>query len=145
MILIADTSALLAAFRSDDPDHDQCADFYSSHGGFAYSPLVIAELDHLLQQHIGYQAASGAFEAICARVEAGLDEFAQLDQGSYLAARRIRSQYRDMLIDLADVFVIVLAKQYGTDQIFTLDEGDFRRLRPIGTPFDYFRLLPADK
>lgn len=145
MILIADTSALLAAFRSDDPDHDQCADFYSSRSGFAYSPLVVAELDHLLQQRIGYHAALGAFEAICDRVEAGLDEFAQLSQDSYLTARRIRNQCRDMPIDLPDIFAIVLAKQYNTDQIFTLDEGDFRRLRPVGTAFDHFRLLPADK
>lgn len=144
MILIADTSALLAAFRSNDPDHKACADFYGSVGGFAYSPLVIAELDHLLQHRIGYQAASAAFAEICDRVETGLDEFAQLSPDDYLAARRLRKQHQDMPLDLADIFAVVLARKYDTDQIFTLDEGDFRRLRPIGTSFEYFRLLPSD-
>ncbi|MDN3240373.1 hypothetical protein QWI33_11610 [Glycomyces tritici] len=49
MIIVADTSALIAVFSVRDPRHSRCADLFESTGGFVYSPLVSTELDHLLR------------------------------------------------------------------------------------------------
>jgi hypothetical protein len=44
-------------------------------------------------------------------------------------------------------FAVALARDWETNQIFTLDETDFRRLAPLpgsDPGFGYFRILPTD-
>ena len=51
-------------------------------------------------------------------------------------------QYRDLDLGLADASVIATAERLGVQRILTVDERDFRVVRPSsGQPFT---LLPAD-
>ncbi|GAB3219883.1 type II toxin-antitoxin system toxin ribonuclease C26 [Glycomyces halotolerans] len=149
MIIVADTSALLAVFNPRDPDHERCSGLFNSTGGFVYSPLVFTELDHLIRRRVNYQAARQAYEDLLERVAGpeATDYVGQLSVEDYLAVRELRDKYDDMELDLADCFAVALARDWGTNLIFTLDETDFRRLTPLsdGRPgFDCFRILPAD-
>lgn len=149
MIIVADTSALLAVFNPDDRSHERCSALFHEVGGFVYSPLVVTELDHLVRKRVHYKAAKQAFCDILDRVAGpeATDYLGQLTVEDYFAARDLRDKYDDMELDLADCFAVALARDWGTNQIFTLDENDFRRLTPLpgdGTGFEYFRILPTD-
>lgn len=74
--------------------------------------------------------ASGAYQ---------LEPFGAADVA--LAASVMR-RYRDMALGLADASVVVIAARHGTDRILTLDERDFRALRPLQG--GSFTLLPVD-
>lgn len=149
MIIVADTSALFAVFSTRDPDHERCAELFESTGGFVYSPLVFTELDHLLRQRTHYAVAKQAYDALLERVvgEGSTDYIGQLSVEDHVAVREIRNKYADMELDLADCFALALARNWGTNQVFTLHESDFRRLRPlqgVDSDFEYFRILPTD-
>lgn len=149
MIIVADTSALFAVFNTRDPAHQRCADLFDSTGGFVYSPLVFAELDHLLRNRVHYSVAKQAYEALLDRIAGAdaTDYVGQLSVDDYVAVRELRDKYSDMELDLADCFAVALAREWGTNQVFTLDETDFRRLRPLpgnDSNFKYFRILPGD-
>jgi predicted nucleic acid-binding protein len=149
VIIVADTSALFAVFSVRDPDHKRCADLFESTGGFVYSPLVFAELDHLLRNRVQYALAKQAYEALIDRVEGpgATDYIGQLSVEDHVAVRELRSKYDAMELDLADCFALALARDWDTNQIFTLDETDFRRLKPLpggDSSFEYFRILPTD-
>lgn len=149
MIIVADTSALLAVFNPRDPDHERCAGLFNSTSGFVYSPLVFAELDHLIRARVHYAAAKRAYEDLIERVagSGATDYVGQLSIEDYIAVREIRDKYDDMELDLADCFAVALARDWDTNQIFTLDETDFRRLVPLPEGdggFESFRILPSD-
>jgi predicted nucleic acid-binding protein len=149
VIIVADTSALLAVFNPRDPDHERCAWLFNSTSGFVYSPLVFAELDHLIRARVHYAAAKRAYEDLIERVagSGATDYVGQLSIEDYIAVRELRDKYDDMELDLADCFAVALARDWDTNQIFTLDETDFRRLVPLSggdVGFEFFRILPSD-
>ncbi|MFC4336717.1 type II toxin-antitoxin system VapC family toxin [Salininema proteolyticum] len=144
MIIVADTSALLAAFSPAESDHHDCLAYLNAHGQFVYSPMVLTEFDHLVRARSGrFDTALDAHRQLLARVEAGSDLIADIEMADHLAAAGLREKHRDMELDLADALGVVLARKYSTDLIFTLDEGDFRRLRPLDD-FTHFRIMPKD-
>jgi uncharacterized protein len=58
-------------------------------------------------------------------------------------ARRVQDAYRALKLDLADAVNIILAEQYETNAILTLDRRDFRAVAPL-TGHSGFRILPDD-
>lgn len=55
----------------------------------------------------------------------------------------VRRAYVDLNLDLVDAVAVVLAAEYRTDVVLTLDRRDFRAIRPL-TGHGAFRLLPDD-
>jgi predicted nucleic acid-binding protein len=55
----------------------------------------------------------------------------------------LRRRYVDLDLDLADAATVVLAAEYRTNVVLTLDRRDLRVLRPL-TGRHAFRLLPDD-
>ena len=68
-----------------------------------------------------------------------LEAFGTVDLAVALAVMR---RYLDLSLGLADASIVVIAARHGTDRILTLDERDFRALRPLQG--GSFTLLPAD-
>ncbi len=103
------------------------------------TPLVVAELDHLVLAAGGSGAASALrddFDRGAYQVEwwpAALED-------TIAAARR----YESMELGLADASLIALAAHLGTTKIATLDERHFRVVRPLGGRATAFTLLPTD-
>ena len=144
MIIVADTSALYAAFDASQPQHAGALEVTEQEILFI-SPMVMTELDHLVHRHLGFTAALQVADALTARMAAGRYKLAELGHADLSAAQGVRGQYKDLRLDLADAVGVILADRYKTDRIFTLDERDYRAMRPLTKGFRAFRILPADR
>lgn len=142
MIVVADTSALMAAFDADQAEHQAALPIMSER--LLVSPLVMTELDHLIRRNLGFTATLKVAQALTDRVAAGLYRLATLSNDDLTQAAGVRTSYPSLELDLADAVGVVLADRYGTNEIFTLDQRDFRTITPLTPRFDHFRILPAD-
>ena len=102
------------------------------------TPLVVAEIDHLVSRGGGTEAALAFYE--------------DLTSGAYLvewwpeAVTEIvetAKKFPGFGLGLADASLLALARRVGTTHVATLDERHFRAVRPL-TGEDAFMLLPAD-
>ncbi|MFC8727231.1 PIN domain-containing protein [Streptomyces bacillaris] len=143
MIIVADTSALYAAFDAAQPEHSAAARILE-HERLAISPLVVTELDHLVHRDLGFPAALEVMEALNSRMDDGQYRLAELKLADLRTAHEVRQKYEGLRLDLADAVGVVLADRYRTDRIFTLDQRDFRAMTPLTPGLDAFRIVPAD-
>jgi len=144
LIIVADTSALYAAFDASQDEHVNARDI-TEREILVISPMVMTELDHLVHRDLGFNAALQVGDALIARMAAGRYKLAELSHADLAAAQGVRGQYKDLRLDLADAVGVVLADRHKTDRIFTLDERDYRAIRPLTKGFKAFRILPADR
>jgi predicted nucleic acid-binding protein len=143
MIIVADTSALFAAFDVAQPEHDSTLALME-HELLAISPMVLTELDHLVHRSVGFPAAMQVMAALTARISGGTYKLGELRPADLVTAQEVRGKYEGLRLDLADAIGVVLADRYRTDRIFTLDQRDFRAITPLTAGIDAFRILPAD-
>jgi predicted nucleic acid-binding protein len=143
LIIVADTSALFAAFDADQPEHAR-AMAVMERETLAISPLVITELDHLVHRDLGFAAAMQVVDALADRIGDGRYRLAELRNADLVAAQSLRSKYEALRLDLADAVGVVLAHRYKTDSVFTLDQRDYRAIEPLTPGLTAFRILPAD-
>jgi uncharacterized protein len=143
MIVVADTSALLASFDSAQPQHDSAL-AGMEHELLAISPMVLTELDHLVHRSVGFTPAMQVTAALIARISDGTYKLGELRPADLVTAQEVRAKYEGLRLDLADAIGVVLADRYQTDRIFTLNQRDFRAITPLTAGIDAFRILPAD-
>ncbi|MBP8921099.1 MAG: PIN domain-containing protein [Micropruina sp.] len=143
MIVVADTSALLASFDTTEAEHARARQVMSSEL-LVISPFVLTELDHLVRRNFGFRAALAAVESLTDRIADGEYRLAPVSNDDLMTAAEIRVSYASLEIDLADAVGVVVADHFRTDRIFTLDQRDFRVIKPLTTGFDHFTILPAD-
>lgn len=143
MIVVADTSGLIAAFNTGDPEHKAAAEALDRAGFVIVSPLALAEIDHVVAARASRAAADRLLDQVRVRVEVGRAHLAEIDAQVLAVALAVRRRYRDMDLDLADAVNVALAARYQTDTLLTLDRRDFRALRPLSR-HPAFRLLPDD-
>jgi uncharacterized protein len=139
-VAVADTSALIAFFNETDKHHSAVRNGIAQIGHLVVSPCVLTELDYLVATRQGLRAARTILRYVASRVAAGRWEVPGI--GVFLlAAYAVLDDYPD--IGLADAMNVVLAREFRTDVIATLDHRRFRVIRPL-TPHAAFRLLPDD-
>jgi uncharacterized protein len=143
VIVVADTSALYAAFDASQPDHAEAATIMAGET-LAISPLVLTELDHLVHRDLGFPAALEVVEALTARISDGQYRLGEIRHTDLVKAHEIRLKYESLRLDLADAIGVVLADRYHTNRIFTLDQRDYRAITPLTPQFRAFHILPAD-
>jgi predicted nucleic acid-binding protein len=139
-VAIGDTSALIALFNEADKHHEAVRQGLAQVGHLVVSPCVLTELDYLVATRQGPPAASAILQYMANRVAAGRWEVPDIGS-SLLAAHAVLDDYP--AIGLADAMNVVLAREFRTDVIGTLDYRHFRMIRPL-TRHSAFRLLPAD-
>lgn len=139
-VAIADTSALIAFFNADDNHHATTREVFASVGHLVVSPCVLAELDYLLAARMGSKVSNSVLSYIASRVAAGRWEVPGIGQ-SLLAAHAVLADYTE--IGLTDAMNVVIAREFRTNAIATLDLRHFRMIRPL-TPHDSFQILPID-
>ncbi|WP_308295645.1 PIN domain-containing protein [Streptomyces odontomachi] len=142
---IADTNALYRLFTPKDKQHRAHAEALARIGHLVISPMVLTELDYLLTERVGAQAAMTALDFLARQAEARRFEMPET-QPHLRAAMAVMQGYGDVDggkgVGLADAMNVVLAAAYQTADIFTSD-GHFRMMRPL-TAHPAFRLLPDD-
>ena len=139
MALIADSGAIYALYDADDRHHAAVAAAVQDDPGPVIIPAAtLAEIDYLLREHLGADAELQFLEGI-------LQGFYTLEpvlEADLARCVELIAQYRDLDLGLADASVIAAAERLGIRRILTLDERDFRAVRPRKGPA--FTLLPAD-
>ena len=126
--MIVDTSALLAYFDANEPDHRAVADVIDeSDEPLVVSPYVIAELDYLVATRIGVDAEL----AVLRELASGAWELTAFGVSDLEQAASVIKKYGDQQIGAADASNVVLADRYRTRTIATLDRRHFTVLRPI--------------
>ncbi|MFF8930954.1 PIN domain-containing protein [Streptomyces longwoodensis] len=143
IIVIADTSGLLAALDSAHPDHAAANEAIMAAGLLVMSPLLLAELDHVATRELGWEAAFSAVDDLRRWMGLGRVVLPDITEHHLAAAQSVRVRYRALDLDLADAVNVALAADYDTDAILTLDRRDFRAVRPLGR-HKAFRVLPDD-
>ncbi|MEU3553144.1 PIN domain-containing protein [Streptomyces fragilis] len=139
-VLIADTSGLFAYYDGTDAEHRRCREAVSSAAHLVVTPLVLAELDYLMTTRIGPRAACDALAHIRDRVAVRRYAVPEIEPHLSTAVVTMR---RYPQIGLTDTMNAVMAAEYSTDAILTLDRRHFRALRPL-SGHTSFRLWPDD-
>lgn len=143
IVVIADTSGLIAARSAEDPNGPGAREALRQAGQLVISPLLLAEFDHLATREFGRLESMHAIDDFRARVEDEKAEIPHITSRMLGLAQDVRRQYLDLDLDLADALNVVIAAEYETDAILTLDRRDFRAIKPLAQ-FNAFRLLPDD-
>lgn len=135
--MIVDTSALLAFFDRDEPDHHAVSDVVAELAEpLVVSPYVVAELDYLVATRLGVAAELAVLDELAG----GAWDLASIDADDLAEARTVVDRYADQRVGLADASNVVLAARYRTRTIVTLDRRHFDVLRPLDG--GRFRVLP---
>lgn len=142
---IADTSAIIAAYDRAAELHDRARDLLATSVAVV-SPLVLDEIDHLLIARFGKdrRIADLVLDDLLTSAEDGTVLVPTIDRDDLRVAQSIIGQYRGLRLDLADAINVVLAERYLTNDMLTLDEKDFRAVRPLTPAHSSFRLLLQD-
>ncbi len=139
-MIVLDTSVVVAYMNQADSRHVGVAEWIDSAADdLVTTPLVLAEIDHLVSRYGGERAA----QALRADLAAGaylVDWWAGALQDTLAVAER----YGSLELGLVDASLVALAGRVATVEVATLDERHFRVLRPLrgGTAFT---VLPADE
>jgi predicted nucleic acid-binding protein len=143
VIAVADTSGLLALFNRADPEHRQMATAADSCGLLVVSPLALVEVHQVASIRADRRTADAILGTLADRAEASRVAIAETTPRLLRSTLAVRRSYAGLDLDLADAAAVVLAAQYRTDVVLTLDRRDFRAIRPL-TGHSAFRLLPED-
>lgn len=137
---MTDTSVAYAYMNSRDPGHPAVSAWMDAlDDELVVTPLVVAELDHLVTRLGGRGAASALRQDLKAGTYAVEWWPTAMSESIGVADR-----YESMSLGLTDASLVALAAHLGTTRIATLDERHFRVLEPLtGEPA--FTLLPADR
>lgn len=126
--MIVDTSALLAFFDTDEPDHDAVsAVINETSEPLVVSPYVVAEVDYLVATRLGVKAET----AVLRELAGGAWTLATIDVADLTKIASVIERYDDQAIGVADASNVVLADRYRTSTVATLDRRHFDVLRPL--------------
>ena len=140
MALILDSGGVLVAIDPVQNDHKAFADALLSHRGpLVISPFVVAELDYMIARDYGAESRSAFLDEVD-RGAYRLEAFGAVD---FSRARELMGSYPYLPgFGIADASNVVLAERYGTTDILTTDQRDFRQIELPGGR--HFRILPYD-
>ena len=137
-MILLDTSGVLAALFEDQRHHEACARaLRDAEPPLILSPLVLAEIDYLIQKFGGTKAELLFLED----VGRGAYDLAAFDVRDVAEARRVIETYSDIDIGLADASLVVLAERYDCRDVLTLDHRHFHAFR--FSRRRSFRILPS--
>ncbi|MFV2010189.1 MULTISPECIES: type II toxin-antitoxin system VapC family toxin [unclassified Micromonospora] len=141
--MVGDTSGLVAAFNIDDPEHATARRAFAEASATVISPLVFGEIEHIITRNVDRRTAYAVQDWLLGQ-ERNLRVLVPEVTATVLrGARTVQSRYAALRLDLTDAVNVVVAEQYETDAVLTLDRRDFRAIRPL-SGHTAFRVLPDD-
>lgn len=138
MSLVADTGGLYALFDADDAHHQAVRRVVERERGTILLPVpILGELDYLLREFLGVDAELDFLDSVIG----GAFTLEPLTPPDLSRCREIIAAYRDLDLGLVDAAVMAVAERLRIRRILTVDERDFRAVKPR---HGHFILLPAD-
>ncbi|MEM9201914.1 MAG: PIN domain-containing protein [Actinomycetota bacterium] len=137
-MLLVDTGVFVAAADLDDRHHQRCAALLQTPDGpLVTTALVIVEAGWLIRRQLGTAAEVALYKALAAGGVGVID----LTAADWVRVAGLLETYADIDLDAADASIIAVAERLNQTVIATLDERDFRSVRPSHA--DAFDLLPG--
>jgi predicted nucleic acid-binding protein len=158
VILIADTGAMLGALDRAHPQQKNLQHALAEAGMVVIPPTVLTELDHMIRRavkdrsggrrphevrQLGAEESRKTLNWILAQVALSRMVIPVIDESILRTATAVMTRYPGLAVDLTDATCVALAEEYRTECVFTIDERDFRAIRPL-TGHHAFRLMPMD-
>lgn len=124
---MVDTGVLLAAADSGDADHLACAQLLRDHRGELLVPApVLPETCWQIERNLG-AASEAAFLRLVTTGELAVIDLAMAD---YCRCVELIERYADLALGFVDASVVTVAENHGIAILATLNERDFRVVRP---------------
>lgn len=138
MALVLDTSVLLAALDSADPDHRRCAGLIADAREVLVVPaLVLSELDYWCHERLNAEVWLAFLEDVLGGAySVELPTNADLERCHVL-----QSTYADLRLGVVDASVMAVVERLGEPKLATLDHRHFATVRPRHA--DALELLPS--
>ncbi|MDT0344951.1 PIN domain-containing protein [Streptomyces litchfieldiae] len=143
MIVIGDTSGLVAALNSSDPEYEAARTAMRQAALTVVSPLVVLEIEHITTRNVDRRATHAVNDWLPAQERTGRVAIPELTTDTLRKARMVQNRYAALRLDLTDAVNVILAEAFDTEIILTLASQDFRAVAPL-TGNHAFRLLPDD-
>jgi predicted nucleic acid-binding protein len=138
MSLVADTGGLYALYDADDAHHAAVRRIVQKETGPIIVPsAILGELDYLLREFLGTDAELDFLDGLIS----GALVLEPMTATDVERCRELIATYRDLDPGLVDSAVIATAERLGINRVLTVDERDFRAIRPKGRSLT---LLPSD-
>lgn len=137
-MLLVDTGVFVAAADLDDRHHDACAALIETHPGpLVTTALVVTEAGWLIRRQLDTTTEAALYQAIAD----GSIDVIDLADTDWARIAELLGSYTDIDLDAADASIVAVVERLNQTVIATLDERDFRIIRPNHT--DAFELLPG--
>lgn len=139
-MIVIDSSVIYALLDRRDNRHAESVMWYAeTQDELSTTPLVLAEIDHLLARRVHHDEGLRAFRRDVAGGAYHVDWWPRAAAESVAIAEH----YADSGLSLTDASLVALAGRLETTAVATFDERHFRTVVPLGGG-SAFRLLPAD-
>lgn len=139
-MIVGDTSFFYSLADAAEGRHGDAVAWYAeTKEPLATTPLILAELDHL----VGARLGPHALRAVRRDVVEGAYAIEWWRTAAAESAA-IAERYEELGVGLADASLVALATRLGTTAIATFDDRHFRAMRPVAGAAA-FTLLPADR
>src|SRR5579872_1847559 len=117
MIVVADTSGIIAASDRNAPESPASQAVLREAGTVVVSPFVLTEVDHVAKARFGSRPRTAIIDFILDQVRRS--RFLIPDTGIEMLgrARLIQQRYASLDLDLADAVNVTLAAEYRTDAV----------------------------
>lgn len=138
MALILDTSALLAALDTADPDHERCATLIAGSSEDLVVPaLVLSELDYWCHKRLTGKVWLNFLQDVLD----GLYSVEHPTRADLGRCHELQTTYADLEVGVVDASVLAAVERLRESKLATLDHRHFGTMRPRHT--EELRLLPS--
>jgi predicted nucleic acid-binding protein len=127
LALVLDTSVLLAALDSADPDHKACAGLIATATENLIVPaLVLSELDYWCQKRLSNDVWLGFLDDLLE----GAYELAHPSRGDLERCHELQATYTELAVGIVDASILALVERLKESKVATLDHRHFATMRP---------------
>ncbi|WP_306317916.1 MULTISPECIES: type II toxin-antitoxin system VapC family toxin [unclassified Streptomyces] len=120
-VAVVDTCVLVAAYNRKDEDHEAGVAALNAPRVLVVSPLVLAEVDHLLIKRAGERVALNAVTRVGALARLGHVQIAPVTGALLGEAEALLTKYAGHALGLADAVNAVLAWRLGRPALLSFD------------------------
>jgi predicted nucleic acid-binding protein len=143
VIVVADTSGIIAASDRNARESAACRQIFQQAGAVIIPPLVLTEVDRLAKARFGSRARTTIIEFVIAQARQLRFQIPETDLEILDTARQVQRQYAGLDLNLADAVNVGLAAQYGTDAVLTRTCGSPARTSQPAIPTAPSRSEPS--
>ena len=136
MSALLDTGFVLALLAPNDGAHERCLPIMANESNPLLPTPVLPELAYMAIRDLGYEE----FLSFLRFAAAGNPRLVYPTSDDFLMAADIMEKYSDSKIDFVDFVIVAMAERLNISRILTVDQRDFRMVRPRHIPA--FEILP---